>query len=99
GDGVETGDTVHQGGLARSRWAHDGGVAASFEADGDAVEGPHSGVGPAVDLDRVDDLGGERRGLGRDGGGGGGGHATSLVPRHTGVIRFEDDRAVRLETE
>ena len=54
GQGVEAGQAVHQGRLPRSRRAHHGGEAALFDADVDAVEGPHGCAATLVHLGRAD---------------------------------------------
>jgi hypothetical protein len=44
---------VHQSGLARARWAHDGGELAALKGDGHAIEGFDLGVATSVGLYRV----------------------------------------------
>ena len=63
GEGVEAGDAVHEGGLARPGGAHDGAELAAGKVEGHAVQRPHLGGALAVDLGGVDDRGGHPRGL------------------------------------
>ena len=66
-DGVETGQDVHQRGLAGARGAHDGGERPGRDVEVRPVEGAHLCVAPSVDLHQAAGADGE----GRDRGGGG----------------------------
>ena len=50
---IETGHTVHEGGLSRSRRTHHRGETPVLELDGDPVEGAHDRVTRAIGLHQV----------------------------------------------
>ena len=87
GEGVEAGRTVQQRRLPRPGRAHDGGVPAGDELDGDAIQRPHLHLAVAVYLDRVLGTGSRPLAHACRPGGGDGGHCCSPLARQKGTHR------------